>query len=121
MRAQLAKALAWGEAHADFDKAVADFPVELRGRIVEGLPYSAWQILEHLRLAQHDILDFARNPEYQELAWPADYWPAAPEPPDPDAWDASVAAFRRDRDLVKALATDAAIDLEQPIPHGSGQ
>jgi hypothetical protein len=121
MRAQLAQALAWGEAHADFDKAVADFPVELRGRVVDGLPYSAWQILEHLRLAQHDILDFARNPDYRELSWPADYWPAAPEPSDADAWDTSVAAFRRDRDLVMALATDPSVDLEQRIPHGSGQ
>src|SRR6476661_7431056 len=102
MKAQLAKALAWGEAHADFDKAVADFPAELRGRKVDGLPYSAWQILEHLRIAQHDILDFSRNPHYTELNWPDDYWPANPEPPDAHAWDASVAAFRRDRDGVAA-------------------
>jgi uncharacterized damage-inducible protein DinB len=121
MRAQLAKTLDWGEAHADFDKAVKDFPADLRGRKVHGLPYSAWQILEHLRITQHDILDFARNPKYKEIAWPDEYWPKAAEPPDAAAWDASVAAFRRDRDAMKQLATDEAVDLEAKIPHGSGQ
>jgi uncharacterized damage-inducible protein DinB len=121
MRAHLAKALAWGEAHADFDKAVKDFPAELRGKTVQGLPYSAWQLLEHLRIAQHDILDFSRNAEYEEMAWPDDYWPTSAEPPTPAAWDASVAAFRRDREAVKQLATDPAIDLTAKIPHGSGQ
>lgn len=121
MRAQLAKALGWGEAHADFDKAVKDFPAELRGKTVDGVPYSAWQLLEHLRIAQHDILDFSRNPDYEEMEWPAAYWPASPEPPTPTAWDESVAAFRRDRDAVKQLATDPKIELTDKIPHGGGQ
>ena len=121
MREQLAKSLDWGEAHVDFDKAVAGLPAELRGRRAAGLPHSAWEILEHLRIAQHDILDFARNPKYQELKWPDEYWPQRPDPPDADAWDRSIAAFRRDRDALKQLAIDPAIDLMAKIPHGSGQ
>jgi len=116
MRNQLAKSLDWGEAHVDFDKAVVGFPPELRGRRVPGLPHSAWDIVEHLRIAQHDILDFARNPKYQELKWPDAYWPPKPEPP-----DASIAEFRRDREALKQLTIDPHIDLMSKIPHGSGQ
>jgi len=118
MREHLARSLDWGEAHADFDKAVAGLAPELRGRRVHGLPHSAWEILEHLRLAQHDILDFARNPKYEELKWPDDYWPRSPEPPSAKAWDDSVAAFKRDREAVKTLATDKTVDLAARIPHG---
>jgi uncharacterized damage-inducible protein DinB len=119
MREQLAKSLDWGEAHADFDRAIAGLEPALRGRRVNGLPHSAWEILEHLRIAQHDILDFARNPKYEEMAWPDDYWPTTPEPPSANAWDESVAAFTRDRDAVKALATDARIDLGAKVPRGT--
>ena len=121
MRSQLAKTLDWGEAHADFDAAVKDFPASLRGTRIERLPYSAWQILEHLRIAQHDILDFSRNPKYREMKWPDDYWPASPEPPDDKAWDRSVAAFRRDRRAMQKLAADPKVRLQTRIPHGSGQ
>jgi hypothetical protein len=121
MRAQLAKALDWGEAHADFDKAVKDFPPELRGRTLDGLPYSAWQLLEHLRIAQHDILDFSTNPKYVEMKWPDDYWPKESAPPDAAAWDKSVAAFRRDRAKLKKMAADPKVNLSKKIPHGGGQ
>jgi len=121
MRTQLAKTLDWGEAHADFDAAVKDFPAALRGKRLDGLPYSAWQILEHLRIAQHDILDFSRNAKYEEMKWPDDYWPASPEPPDEKAWDKSVAAFRRDRRAVQKMAADPTVNLNKRIPHGSGQ
>ena len=121
MRDQLAKSLDWGEAHVDFDKAVAGLAPRLRGQRPAGLPHSPWQILEHLRIAQHDILDFALNPKYEQLKWPDDYWPDAPEPPDAAAWDNSVAAFVRDREAVKRLATDPTIDLAARIPHGTGQ
>jgi hypothetical protein len=121
MREQLAKALDWGEAHADFDKAIAGLAPELRGRRVKGLPHSAWEIVEHLRIAQHDILDFSRNPNYAERAWPDEYWPQTPEPPTAEAWDESVGAFRRDRDALKQLTTDSTIGLTDRIPHGSGQ
>lgn len=120
-REQLAKALDWREAHAGFEAAVDGLPPELRGTRPEGVPYSAWQLLEHLRLAQHDILDFCRDPSYAEKKWPDDYWPQDPAPPSSSAWDESVAAFRRDRDDMKRLATDPSIDLLATIPHGSGQ
>ena len=121
MRSHLAKALGWGDAHATFDAAVKDFPAALRGRRVEGLPYSAWELVEHLRLAQHDILDFSRNPKYKERKWPDEYWPGSPEPPDDKAWDKSVAAFRRDLRAFQKLAADPKVRLEKKIPHGDGQ
>jgi hypothetical protein len=121
MRSELAKALDWGHAHADFDAAVKDFPAALRGRRVGGLPHSAWEVLEHLRIAQHDILDFSRNPKYKERKWPDEYWPASAEPPDDKAWDRSVAAFRRDRAATKNLAANQKVKLDKKIPHGTGQ
>ena len=120
MRAHLIRLLDWQDAHVNFDAAVADLPAELRGCRPPGLAHSAWELLEHLRIAQHDILDFCRNPQYRELAWPGDYWPATPMPPSAEAWDASVAAFRHDRGELARLAGDPAIDLLAAIPHGSG-
>ncbi|HSU17463.1 DinB family protein [Longimicrobium sp.] len=121
LREQLAKVLEWGEAHVDFDTAVEGIPRELRGRTPGGLPYSPWQLLEHLRITQHDILDFSRNPDYREIRWPDDYWPDSPAPPDAEAWDRSVAAFRADRAALQAMARDPSIDLFAQIPHGTGQ
>ena len=121
LRAQLSKYLDWREAHADFDAALADVPAGKRGIAPAGLPYSLWQIVEHLRITQRDILDFCINPKYQEMAWPDDYWPATVSPPSDDAWEASLAAYRRDREAMQALARDPHIDLLAQIPHGSGQ
>lgn len=121
LRDQIARVLDWHEAHATFEQAVADFPPELRGVRPDGLPYSAWQLLEHLRLTQHDILDFCVNPQYTEMEWPADYWPQDAAPPSAAAWNASVAAFRTDREALQALAHDPAVDLFATIPHGTGQ
>lgn len=121
LRAQLARALEWEDAHAGFDRAVEGVAADLRGRVPEGLPYSLWQLVEHLRLAQEDILDFCRNPGYAERDWPDDYWPATPAPPTPRAWDESISASRRDREALARLATDPTVDLFAPIPHGSGQ
>ena len=121
LREHLRKVLAWSDAHVDYDRAVAGLAPELRGVRPDGLPYSPWELLEHLRITQHDILDFSRNPHYTELSWPEDYWPASAEPPDPDAWDRSVSAFRADRDALQALAADAEVDLFARIPHGQGQ
>jgi uncharacterized damage-inducible protein DinB len=120
-RQQLAAALAWKEAHAGFDAAVAGIPPEARGTRPANLPYSAWQLLEHLRISQHDILDFCLNAGYEERAWPDDYWPASPEPPDSSAWDESLRLYREDRAALQRLATDADIDLTSKIPHGDGQ
>ena len=121
LREQLARLLDWQDAHASFDTAVDGLAPALRGAVPDGLPYSPWQLLEHLRIAQEDILDFSRNSEYGEKKWPHDYWPASPEPPSPDAWDRSVAAYRADREALKAMAADPSIDLFSRIPHGEGQ
>jgi hypothetical protein len=121
LREQIAKLLSWEDAHMSFDAAVANLPAALRGMQPAGLPYSPWQLLEHLRITQHDILDFCRNPAYRELAWPDDYWPPAPGPGSPTAWDDSIAQFQRDRAQLQQLANDPAIELEARIPHGDGQ
>jgi hypothetical protein len=121
VREHLARLLSWDEAHASFDKAVAGLAASLRGRAPAGLPYSPWQLVEHLRITQHDILDFCRNPAYQELDWPDDYWPAAAAPPSSAAWDESLRRFGEDRAELQALARDPAIDLTARIPHGTGQ
>lgn len=121
LREQLADFLEWREAHADFDAAVEGLPPELRGRTPAGLPYSPWQLLEHLRITQHDILDFSRNPDYREIRWPDDYWPESPAPPDSGAWERSVAAFHEDRQALQAMVRDPSVDLFGTIPHGSGQ
>jgi uncharacterized damage-inducible protein DinB len=121
LRTQLQKLLDWQDAHVGFDAAFDDVPPTLRGAEPDGVPYSLWRLLEHLRLAQHDILEFCRNPSYVELKWPDDYWPSTIAPPSADAWDASIVGFRRDREALKQLAVDPAIDLFAAIPHGSGQ
>lgn len=121
LRAQLVTYLDWRDAHADFAAAVRDVPDDKRGIVPAGLPYSLWQLLEHLRIAQHDILDFCINPKYKEMAWPDDYWPRAAAPPSPTAWDASIEGYRRDLEAMQALARDPAVDLFARIPHGSGQ
>ncbi|HEX5435914.1 MAG TPA: DinB family protein [Gemmatimonadaceae bacterium] len=121
LREQMASLLDWHAAHATFEQAVGDMPPRLRGMQPADLPYSPWQLLEHIRLAQDDILDFCRNPDYAERRWPEDYWPPDPEPPSPGAWDECVEAVRRDRAALQALARDASIDLFAKIPHGTGQ
>lgn len=119
IREFLAKVLDWEDAHVGFDAAVSGIPEQDRGRRAGA--HSPWEIVEHIRLAQHDILDFSRNSNYQEMEWPKDYWPPSPTPPSAAAWDESLAAFRRDRDALKQMALDTSIDLTQKIPHGNGQ
>lgn len=121
IRDGLANALAWHEAHATFDAAVKGLAPRLRGRRPEGFPHSPWELVEHLRIAQHDLLDFCRNPSYKELAWPKAYWPAKPAPPSAGAWSKSIAAYRRDRAAFQKLVRDRAHGLEDRIPHGKGQ
>ncbi|MGC4049528.1 MAG: DinB family protein [Paludibaculum sp.] len=108
-------------AHADFDSAIAGFDPGLRGAKPPGAPHTAWQLLEHMRIAQHDILDFSRNPDYKEPHWPDDYWPPSELPPDPEAWDRSCEQFRKDAADMEALVDDPSSDLFAQIPHGSGQ
>src|SRR6266545_5828819 len=120
LREHLRKVLDWEDAHASFDHAVDGLPAARRGSVPKGWVHSPWQLLEHLRICQLDILDFCRNPAYVELAM-EQYWPPAAAPPSARAWAQSVAAVRRDRDELKRLAADPAVDLFARIPHGSGQ
>jgi|SRR6266850_4618400 len=121
LREHLRKMLSWEDAHVGFDRAVADLPAELRGKQPSGVPYSPWQLLEHLQITQRDILEFCRNPQYQEKKWPDDYWPSSAAPPSAAAWDDSVRQFREDRKALQDLAADSSIDLFAKIPHGEGQ
>jgi hypothetical protein len=121
LRAQLRTLLDWEDAHVSFDSAIEGLPAKLRGVAPKGLPYSIWQLVEHLRLVQYDILDFCVNAGYEERAFPDDYWPKTAEPPSAKAWDKSVADLRRDREALAALADDRDVDLFAKIPHGSGQ
>jgi uncharacterized damage-inducible protein DinB len=117
----LARSLGWSDAHVCFEEAVSDLPVRLRGTRPRGLPHSAWELVEHIRITQRDILDFATAEEYRELEWPAGYWPASPEPPSTAAWEQSVAAVKRDREALQRLARDAAVDLTAVTRHGTSQ
>lgn len=121
LRSQLAALLNWQDAHVDFDTAVKGLPPRLRGVRPQGLPYSAWQLLEHLRLAQRDILEFCVDPAYRAPKWPDAYWPKSPAPPTPKAWQQSIAAVRADRRRLEKLIADPALDLSAKIPHGEGQ
>jgi len=121
LRVQLARVLEWQEAHVGFDAAVAGVPAGLRGRRPGNYPHSCWELLEHMRLAQRDLLDFCRNPAYKAPRWPEDYWPPRAEPPTPGSWDESVAAFRADREALQAFVRDGKTDLGSRIPHGTGQ
>ena len=121
LRDHLRRLLDWQDAHVGYEAAVEEIPSELRGVVPAGLAHSAWQLVEHLRLAQWDILDFCRNPGYVEPSSMEEYWPAGPEPPSEKLWQDSLAQFRRDREALKALALDPAVDLFARIPHGSGQ
>ena len=121
LREHLLKLVTAEQAHAGFEAAIKNLPAELRGKRPAGADHSAWELLEHLRIAQEDILDFSRNPKYKALDWPSGYWPATPAPPDEKAWDRSVRAFRKDLKAFCALISDPATDLYARIPHGDGQ
>jgi hypothetical protein len=121
LRTQFVNLLRGGQAHLDFDKAIRGLSTELRGKRPRGLPYSPWQLLEHMRIAQWDILDFCRNREYQEMNWPDDYWPATEAPPSDAAWDKSVRQFRADLKSMEDLVADESTDLFAKIPWGDGQ
>lgn len=121
LRAQLVKILDWEDAHVGFDRAVDDVPREKRGVVPPGFAWSPWQLVEHIRLTQFDILDFCRNSRYVEPASMSSYWPESVEPSSGNAWDDAVTAVRHDRGALKALAQDTELDLFGRIPHGTGQ
>jgi hypothetical protein len=122
LRTHLARLLDWEEAHVGFDKAIAGIPPGMRGSRAAGFEHSPWQTLEHMRLAQKDLLDFCVNARYvHALAWPDDYWPPSPAPGDDAAWSASVAGFKADREQLKVLVADPGVDLFALVPTGEGQ
>ena len=121
LRKHLVELLDGGHAYAPFDKIIAGFPPKFRGEIPNGLPHSAWMLLEHLRFTQWDILDFSQNPKYVTPKWPDDYWPKSPSPPSSAAWDKSVQSFQVDLHAMKKLVSDPKTDLFAKIPWGDGQ
>jgi len=120
---QILALLEGGQAHAGFDAAVKDFPADLRGIVPDKLPYSAWQILEHMRITQRDILEFSAPPTggYQHIAWPDAYWPKSAEPPSASAWDQSIAAIHADLKQFETLLEKPGVDLYKPFRWGDGQ
>ena len=110
-----------GGAHLSFAKAIENLPDDLRGSKPDGIPYSPWQLLEHMRITQSDILEFCRNPDHVSPDFPDGYWPAGDAPPNPTAWDDSASAFRADLEAMEKLVADPTTDLFSPLPHGTGQ
>jgi uncharacterized damage-inducible protein DinB len=121
LRTHLVNLLTARQAHATFDDAIAGLPADLRGVQPDGLPYSVWEQVEHMRIAQRDILDFCVDPSYEQPAWPDDYWPEAAAPPDDDAWDAAVQGFRDDLAAMCDLVRDPETDLYAVVPNGDEQ
>jgi uncharacterized damage-inducible protein DinB len=118
----LVRLLDWDEAHVAFDKAVDGIPADQRGSQVAGFEHTPWQLLEHMRVAQKDLLDFCLNSHYvHALKWPEDYWPRSPAPPGATAWDESISDFKADREKLKLLVGNAQVDLFAAVPTGKGQ
>lgn len=121
-RTVVASSLDWEQAHTKLENAVKGLAEPLRGERPPGYPHSPWELLEHIRITQQDLLDFCRNPQYEEkLEWPRDYWPPTPAPPSAHAWEETIAAYQRDRDALRRFTTESEIDLTAKIPRGSGQ
>src|SRR5438105_12584675 len=118
LREHVLELLGGGHAHVDFERAIAALPVELRGARPPGLPYTPWRLVEHMRIAQWDILRFSIDPHHTSPEFPDGYWPRGDAPPDSAAWDQSIAAFQRDLQAVKNLVADPNTDLFKPLPHG---
>jgi len=121
LRAQLVKLLDWEEAHVPFDRAVKGIPPSMRGVVPNGWEHSAWQLVEHIRIAQADILEFSITAKYNAKKWPDDYWPKASAPRNAAAWSKSIAEIRTDRKKLQQLAKNPRVDLTAEIPHGTGQ
>lgn len=119
LRAHVVKLLTGGEAHFYFDDLNEGFPIERCGEKIQGLPYTAWQVLEHLRIAQWDIIEFARNPEYISPEFPEGYWPK--ESGNEKLWEATMSKIREDLNETIAMVSDTSNDLFAKIPHGTGQ
>ena len=121
LRKQLVNLLKGGQAHVNFRDALEGFPAKKRGVLVKGLAHTAWQLLEHTRIAQRDILEFSRNAEHVSPDFPEGYWPKTPIPPNPDAWDHSARDLHYDLLQMIALVENPKTDLHSAIPHGNGK
>jgi hypothetical protein len=121
LRSHLKQLLEGGHAHARFEDVLANWPVEVRGRKPADLPYSPWQLLEHMRIAQWDILEFSRDPRHVSPDFPGGYWPSREDPPDATAWENSVNVFQDELRQMQQLVEDPNVDLFAKIPHGQGQ
>jgi hypothetical protein len=121
LRELLANALSGNHAHIEFDSALKDFPMDARGTKPAGAPHTAWQLLEHMRIAQWDILEFSRDPKHESPKWPEGYWPETEAPSTKEAWNDSVRAFKRDADAFKKMVEDPESSLFERLPHGDGQ
>ena len=121
LREHLIALLKGGQAHATFDNAVEDFPAEVRGKKVKGLPHTAWMLLEHLRIAQWDILEFSRDAKHKSPDWPKGYWPKEEAPRSASGWDESVKRFHADLKAMQDLVRNPKTDLFAKIPWGDGQ
>jgi hypothetical protein len=121
LRQHVANLLSGKGAHVDFKVAVARVFPKFRGAHVDGAPHTLWQLVEHIRIAQWDILEFSRNAKHVSPEWPKEYWPKSAEPPSEKAWDASIKQFLRDREAMKKLVLNPKVDLLAKIPHGKDQ
>jgi hypothetical protein len=121
LREQLANLLSGRGAHLDWKTAFTGIPAKLRGVRPEGMPHSLWELLEHMRIAQWDMLEFSRNAKHASPDWPSGYWPETPNPSNTAAWEKSLKFFARDLTAMKKLVRSPKNDLFAPIPHGEGQ
>jgi hypothetical protein len=121
LRKHLVNLLSKGEAHATFEDAVKDVPVAARGKVPEGAAHSLWELVEHMRIAQWDILKFTVDARHKSPKFPKGYWPKSPAPPNAKAWDKSIKDFLADRDAMCKLIDKKSTDLFAEIPHGKGQ
>jgi uncharacterized damage-inducible protein DinB len=120
VREQLLRALQGGSAHPELTAALEGVPAAARGRRAPGFPHTLWQLLEHMRIAQRDILDFGRTPDHESPEFPEGYWPESETPPSDAAWGESLAAIRADLDVLQEIVADRNVDLTTPIPHLDG-
>jgi len=118
---ELIQLLTAGNAHATFEQAIAELPPSVRNQAVPEVPYTIWHLVEHLRIAQADILEFCVNPDYVAPEWPASYWPNKTVPVDEAGWQAALKAIRQDQQQFIDLLEDPTTDLFTPLPHGDGQ
>jgi len=117
----VASALDWDQAHATLDAALANLPAELRGKRPAGLPHSVWELLDHIRRTQRDLLEFCANEQYHEPAWPDDYWPSSPTPASEEEWRGCIEAIHADAAELARFTVESDVDLTMKIPRGTGQ